>query len=38
MIINSKFLNGMKAPDQSIIETIKIIEKKNIGKKQLISD
>ena len=28
MIINSKFLNGMKAPDQSIIETIKIIEKK----------
>ncbi len=35
MIINSKFLNGMKAPDQSIIETIKIIEKKNIGKKTI---
>ena len=33
IIINSKFLNGIKAPDQSIIETIKIIEKKKYWKK-----
>ena len=35
ILINSKFLNGLKAPDQSIIETIKIIEKKKIGKKTI---
>ena len=35
VLINSKFLNGLKAPDQSIIETIKIIEKKKIGKKTI---
>ena len=29
IIINSEFLNGMKAPDESIVETIKIIEKKD---------
>ena len=28
-VINSKFLNNLKAPDESIIETIKILEKKN---------
>ena len=28
-IINSDFLNGLKAPEESIIETIKILEKKN---------
>ena len=28
VIINSKFLNGLKVPDQSIIEAIKIIEEK----------
>ncbi|AFS48098.1 tRNA synthetase class I family protein [alpha proteobacterium HIMB5] len=28
-IINSKFLNGLKCPDESIIKTIEILEKKN---------
>ena len=32
-IINSDFLNGLKVPDQSISETIKILEKK-IGQKK----
>ena len=35
VIINSDFLNGMKAPSDSIIETIKILEEKKIGKKQI---
>ena len=35
IIINSNFLNGLKVPEQSIIETIKIIEKKKIGKKTI---
>ena len=35
VIINSKFLNGLKVPDQSIIEAIKIIEEKKIGKKTI---
>ena len=30
VIINSKFLNNLKVPDESIIETIKIIEKKRL--------
>ena len=30
IIINSDFLNGLKAPDESIIETIKILKKKKI--------
>ena len=34
-IVNSKFLNDLKAPDQSIHETIKILEEKNIGKKKI---
>ena len=34
-IFNSQFLNGLKVPDQSIIETIKILEKKKIGKKKI---
>ena len=33
-IINSKFLNGLKAPDESILEMIKVLEKKKLGKKQ----
>ncbi len=33
-IINSDFLNGLKVPDQSISETIKILEKKKIGQKK----
>ena len=32
-IINSKFLNGLNAPDQSISKTIEILEEKKIGKK-----
>ena len=32
-IINSKFLNGLKAPDESILEMIKVLEKKKIRKK-----
>ena len=34
-IINSDILNGFKAPDESIIKTIEILEKKNIGKKKI---
>ena len=34
-IINSKFLNDLKAPDQSIQETIKILEEKKLGKKRI---
>ena len=32
-IYNSKFLDGLNAPEESVIETIKIIEEKKIGKK-----
>ena len=35
VIINSDFLNGLQAPDNSVIETIKILEEKNLGKKQI---
>ena len=35
VIINSDFLNGLNAPKNSIIETIKILEEKKIGKKQI---
>ena len=35
ILINSHFLNGLKAPDESVIETIKILEKRNLGKKQI---
>ena len=34
-IINSKFLNGLVAPEKSISETIKILEEKRIGKKKI---
>ena len=34
-IINSKFLNDLEVPNKSIVETIKIIEEKNIGKKKI---
>ena len=37
-IFNSKFLNELKWPENSVIETIKILEKKKIGKKKLILD
>ena len=35
IIFNSKFLDGLKAPDQSIAEAIKIIEERKIGKKKI---
>jgi leucyl-tRNA synthetase len=35
VIFNSQFLDGLKAPEQSIIETIKILEEKKIGKKKI---
>ena len=34
-IINSDFLNGLDAPKDSVIETIKILEEKKIGKKKI---
>ena len=34
IIINSNFLNGLLAPDESILETIKILEEKKIGKRK----
>ena len=34
ILINSDYLNGLEAPNNSIIETIKIIEEKNLGKKK----
>ena len=33
IIFNSKFLDGLKWPQNSVVETIKILEEKNIGKK-----
>ena len=35
VIINSKFLNGLLVPENSILETIKILEEKKIGKKKI---
>ena len=35
IIINSDFLNGLEAPNQSIIETINYLEKKKLGKKKI---
>ena len=35
ILINSNFLNGLKTPEEAVIETIKIIENKKIGKKQI---
>ena len=34
-IINSKFLDGLRAPSQSIQEAIKVLEKKMLGKKKI---
>ena len=34
-IFNSKFLNGLEAPNQSIFKTIEILEKENLGKKKI---
>ena len=35
IIFNSKFLDDLKAPNQSVLETIKILEKKKLGKKKI---
>ena len=35
IIFNSKFLNGLKAPNESIAKTLKILEEKKIGKKKI---
>ncbi len=35
VIINSEFLDGLEAPNNSVIETIKILEDKKIGKKKI---
>ncbi len=34
-IINSDFLNGLEAPEKSVIETIKILESKKLGQKKI---
>ncbi len=34
-IINSDFLNGLDAPENSVFETIKILEKKKLGQRQI---
>jgi leucyl-tRNA synthetase len=34
VMINSEFLNGLSAPEQSISETIKFLEKNNLGNKK----
>ena len=34
ILINSKFLNGLKVPEESINETIKILEDKKLGNKK----
>ncbi len=35
IIINSDYLNDLQAPENSVIETIKILEEKKLGKKQI---
>ena len=35
VLINSNFLNDLEAPNNSVIETINILEKKKLGKKQI---
>ncbi len=35
ILINSKFLNGLKVPEDSINQTIKFLEEKNLGKKKI---
>ena len=38
VIINSKFLNNLKAPNESILKTINILKKRKLEKKKLIFD
>jgi len=35
IIFNSNILNGFKAPDESIIKTIEVLEEKKLGKKKI---
>ncbi len=35
IIVNSDFLNGFEAPNDSVIKTIEILERKNLGKKKI---
>jgi len=35
LIINSNFLNGLQAPNESILKTIEILEQKGMGKKKI---
>tara|TARA_B100001093_G_scaffold253921_1_gene242956 strand:+ start:51 stop:2588 length:2538 start_codon:yes stop_codon:yes gene_type:complete len=35
IIINSDLLNGLNAPENSVLDTIKILEEKKLGKKQI---
>ncbi|MDC3162866.1 leucine--tRNA ligase [Candidatus Pelagibacter sp.] len=35
ILINSDFLNDLEAPNNSVIETIKILEERKLGKKQI---
>ena len=35
VVINSDFLNSFKAPEESIIKTIEILEKRKLGKKKI---
>ena len=35
ILINSDFLNGLEVPKNSILETIKILEERKLGKKQI---
>ena len=35
ILINSKFLDGLKVPDESIGKTIKLLEDKNLGEKKI---
>tara|TARA_B100001142_G_scaffold113896_1_gene115985 strand:- start:1961 stop:4183 length:2223 start_codon:yes stop_codon:yes gene_type:complete len=35
VIINSEFLNGLSVPEESVTKTIKILEKKNLGKQKI---
>ena len=35
VLINSEFLNGLKAPNNSVIETIKVLEERKLGLKKI---
>ena len=35
IIINSDFLNGLEAPNESVLKTIKILEEKKLGKEKI---